>query len=108
MATRTDTTPPTRFHNLPLATLADAIGRADDIAKAATAELDALKAEVRCRSVPLLIGDHHEVTVTEQIAGRADTAALKLHLGSDYARFEKPVISSVVRIKAVDRFALAA
>ena len=106
MATRTVTTPASRFHSLPDAILADLIGKADALAKAAEAELSALKTEAKSRAVLMLIGDHHEVTVTEQIAGRADIPALKLHLGSDYARFEKPVISTVVRIKAVERASL--
>lgn len=106
MATRTDTTAPTRFDNIPDAALADMLGKADAVAKAATAELDALKAEAKRRGAELLTGDHHEVTITEQIAGRADVAALKLHLGDAYARFEKPVISTVIRIKAVERVAI--
>lgn len=108
MATRTDTTPPTRFHNLPDAALADLLGKADAAAKAATAELEKLKVEARRRAVELLTGDGFEVSIKEQIAGRADVAALKAHLGADYSRFEKPVISTVVRIKAVNRLAIAA
>ena len=99
---------PSRFHNLSDAALADAIGAADAVAKAATAELDALKAEAKARRRELLTGDRHEVTIREQIQGRADVAALKLHLGTAYARFEMPVISTVVRVKAVNRLALAA
>lgn len=97
-----------RFHNLSDAALADAIGAADADAKAATTELEALKAEARARGRELLVGDRHEITIREQIQGRADVAALKLHLGTAYARFEKPVISTVVRVKAVDRLAIAA
>lgn len=108
MATRTDTMSPTRFHNTSNAALADMLGRADGVAKAADAELEALKAEAKRRGAELLTGDGFEVSIKEQIAGRADVAALKAHLGADYARFEKPVISIVVRIKAVDRLALAA
>ena len=98
----------TRFHNLPDAALADLLGRADAVAKAATSELDALKAEARARGVELLIGDGFEVSIKEQIAGRADIAALKAHFGADYARFERPVISTAVRVKAVNRLAIAA
>ena len=83
------------------------IGKADAPSKAATAELDALKAEAKRRGVEILAGDDFEVTVKDQIQGRPDVAALKLHLGDGYSRFEKPVISTVVRVKAVARAALA-
>lgn len=108
MATRTDTTSPSRFHNVSDQALADALGKADAIAKAAVAELDALKDEAKRRGHEQLVGDEFEVSVKEQIAGRADVAALKVHFGDAYSRFEKAVISTVVRVKSVNRLALAA
>jgi hypothetical protein len=107
MAARTDTTSVSRFHNIPNAVLADMIGKADALAKAATTELDTLKAEAKRRGIETLAGDEFEVSVKDQIQGRPDVAALKLHLGDGYARFEKPIISTVVRVKAVARGALA-
>jgi len=108
MATAKNTTAPSRFHNLSDAALADALGRADAIAKAATADLDALKTEAKRREVEELQGDEFVVTVQEQIAGRIDTAKVKAFLGDRYGQFENAVISTVVRVRAVNRLALAA
>ena len=98
---------PSRFHNMSNAALADEIGRVDAIAKAAAAELELLKAEAKHRSVEALIGDKFEVSVTEQIAGRIDTKKVKALLGDRYSAFENAVISTVVRVKAVNRLAIA-
>jgi hypothetical protein len=48
------------------------------------------------------------VTATEQIAGRLDVKTVKQYLGDSYRRFEVAVVSTVIRIKAVQRFASAA
>jgi len=47
------------------------------------------------------------VDATEQIAGRLDSKAVKEYLGESYRRFEIAVISTVIRIKTVQRFASA-
>jgi hypothetical protein len=104
----TQMTQPSRFHNISDAALADMIGQADAFAKAADAELVALKDEAKRRGAELLIGDAFEITIKEQIAGRLDTKAVKAFLGDGYGRFENAVISTVVRIKAVNRLAIAA
>ena len=53
-------------------------------------------------------GDHFQVTATEQIAGRLDSAAVKLYLGESWHRFEIAVVSTVIRIKSAERVAAAA
>ena len=97
-----------RFHNLSDAALADALGRADAILKAAEAEVTALKDEIKARRLSVVTGDAFTVTVVEQISGRIDTKAVKAHLGNDYHRFEMPIVSTVVRVKtAVPSLAVA-
>lgn len=108
MATSTDTTNPSRFHNLSNEALADAIGAADAVLKAAEAECKALKDEFKQRGLEEVAGDQFTVTAKDQIAGRLDTAAVKAFLGDGYARFEKAVISTVIRIKASNHRGLAA
>jgi hypothetical protein len=97
-----------RFHNLSDQALADAVGRADAVLKGAEAECKALKEEFKRRGLTEVAGDDFAVTATEQIAGRIDTKAVKEFLGDAYHRFEIPVVSTVVRIKAVKRLAAAA
>lgn len=106
MATATNTTPG-KFHNLNAAQLADALGQADALAKAAQAEVDAIKAEIKARGMSEAVGDFFTLTVTEQIQGRIDTAAVKALLGDDYCRYEKPIVTNVIRVKAVATAALA-
>jgi hypothetical protein len=48
------------------------------------------------------------VTASEQISGRIDAKAVKELLGARYSAFEKVIISTVIRIKAANRLALAA
>ena len=97
-----------RFHNLYDAALADALGRADAILKAAEVEVSALKDEIKARHLTVVTGDAFTVTVIEQISGRIDTKAVKAHLGSDYDRFEMPIVSTVVSVKpAVQSLAVA-
>jgi hypothetical protein len=97
-----------RFHNLSNEALADALGRADAISKAAEADLKALKDEFKARGLAQVAGDEFTITATEQIAGRLDSKAVKAFLGEAYCRFEAPVISTVIRVKAVNRLAIAA
>lgn len=106
MATSNNTT--SRFHNLDDAALADALGRADAVLKAAETEVAALKDEFKSRGLTAASGDAYAVTATEQIAGRLDAKALKEFLGDGYFKFERAVVSTVIRIKAANRLALAA
>src|ERR1700729_4442735 len=99
---------PSRFHNLADPALADALGHADDVLKGAEAQCKLLKDEFKRRGLVEVAGDHFTVTAPEQIAGRLDSAAVKAYLGESYRRFENAVISTVIRIKAVQRFAAAA
>jgi hypothetical protein len=97
-----------RFHNLTDAALADEIGRVDAISKAAEAELTALKAEFKARGLSDVAGDAFTVTATDQVAWRLDTKAVREFLGGGCTRFESVATSTVIRIKAADRLALAA
>src|SRR3984957_20419026 len=95
-----------RFHNLTDEALADAIGRADAIVKGAEAELATLKDEFKARGLSDVTGDEFTVTATEQISGRIDIKPIKELLGARYGAFEKVIISTAIRIKAANRFAL--
>lgn len=103
MANSQNTTTASRFHNLSDAALADELGRVDAISKAAEAELKTLKDEFKGRGLSEATGDAFSVTATEQIAGRLDTKAVREFLGPTYSRFEVPVVSTVIRIKAANR-----
>jgi hypothetical protein len=96
-----------RFHNLSNEALADELGRVDSIVKAAEAELTLLKNEFKARNVAEVAGEHFTVTSTEQISGPLDTKAVKAFLGESYVKFEQAVVSTVIRIKAANRLALA-
>jgi hypothetical protein len=102
------TTIASRFHNLSNEALADAIGHADAVLKGAEAECKALKDEFKRRGLLESAGNEFTVTATEQISGRLDTKAVKEFLGDAYHRFENAVVSTVIRIKAVNRLAAAA
>jgi hypothetical protein len=106
-ATNLSTTP-SRFHNLSDSALADMLGQADAVLKGAEAECKLLKDEFKRRGLVEVAGDQFTVTATEQIAGRLDSKAVKEYLGESYRRFEVAVISTVIRVKAVQRFAAAA
>jgi hypothetical protein len=108
MAQAIDLPTTSRFHNLSNEALADALGNADAVLKGAEAESKALKDEFKRRSLIEVAGDNFTVTATEQIAGRLDVKAVKEYLGESYRRFEVAAISTVIRIKAVQRFASAA
>ena len=97
-----------RFHNLSNEEVADALGAADALLKGAEAECRALKDEFKHRGLTEVAGDSFTVTATEQIAGRLDVGAVKLYLGEYWRRFEVATVSTVIRIKAVQRFAQAA
>jgi hypothetical protein len=97
-----------RFHNLPNEALADALGHADAVLKGAEAECKALEDEFKRRGLLEAAGDEFTVTATEQIAGRLDAKAVKEFLGDGYHRFETAVISTVIRIKDMNRLAAAA
>ncbi len=108
MAKATNLSTTSRFHNLSNEALADMIGQADAVLKGAEAECKALKDEFKARGLLEVSGDHFQITATEQIAGRLDVKAVKEYLGESYRRFENVLISTVIRIKAVERFAAAA
>jgi hypothetical protein len=97
-----------RFHNLSNEALADELGRVDAAVKAAEAQLTLLKNEFKARGLAEVAGEQFTVTATEQISGRLDTKAVKAYLGDSYVRFEQAVVSTVIRIKAANRLALAA
>jgi len=97
-----------RFHNLSDSALADALGHADAVLKGAEAECKSLKNEFKQRGLAQVSGEAFTVTATEQIAGRLDTKAVKEYLGESYRRFEIAVISTVIRVKAVQKLASAA
>jgi hypothetical protein len=106
--TKSSITSASRFHNLSDEALADLLGQADAVLKGAEAEVKLLKEEFKTRGLVEVAGDNFTVTATEQIAGRLDSKAVKEYLGESYRRFEVAVISTVIRIKAVQRFATAA
>ncbi|HEV2572006.1 MAG TPA: hypothetical protein VGU72_09735 [Beijerinckiaceae bacterium] len=97
-----------RFHNVSDAALADMLGAADAIMKAAKAELDAHKAEFQKRGLASMAGAKYLITCTEQIAARLDTDAVRRFLGADACKFEVPSISNVIRVKPSPALAIAA
>ena len=99
---------PSRFHNLANEALADALGHADAVLKGAEAECKLLKDEFKRRSLIEVAGNQFTVTATDQIAGRLDTKAVKEYLGESYHRFENVIVSTVIRIKPVQRITSAA
>jgi hypothetical protein len=98
----------TRFHNLSNEALADELGHADALLKGAEAECKALKDEVKRRGLLEATGDNFAIRVAEQISGRLDVVAVKQYLGDSWRRFEVATVSTVIRIKAVQRLAQAA
>jgi len=108
MAQATNVSTTSRFHNLSDGALADALGSADAALKGAEAECKLLKDEFKRRGLVEVVGDNFTVTATEQIAGRLDVSAVKQYLGDSWHRFEVAAVSTVIRIKAVQRFAKAA
>jgi hypothetical protein len=53
-------------------------------------------------------GENFAIRVAEQISGRLDVGAVKEHLGETWRRFEVATVTTVIRIKAVQRLAHAA
>ncbi len=88
--------------------LADRLGEADATLKAYEAQVAEIKAEIKRRGILEAAGDHYTVKVTEQISGRLDTAKVREFLADRYREFENVIISTVVRVKAVNRLAAAA
>jgi hypothetical protein len=107
-ANNVSTISPSRFHNLANTALADALGHADAVLKVAEAECKLLKDEFKRRGLVKDVGGHFTVTATEQIAGRLDSKAVKEYLGESYHRFENFVVSTVIRIKSIQRMTSAA
>jgi hypothetical protein len=97
-----------RFHNLSNEALADELGHADALLKGAEAECKELKEEFKRRELLTVVGEQFTVARSEQISGRLDVAAVKEHLGDAWRKFEVATVSTVVRIKAIQRLALAA
>jgi len=108
MAQATHDSITSRFHNLSDCALADELGHADALLKGAEAECKALKDVFKRRGLAEIAGGEFTVTATEQIAGRLDVNAVKQYLGDSWHRFEVATVSTVIRIKAVQRFATAA
>jgi hypothetical protein len=108
MAQAANTPTTSRFHNLSNEALADALGHADAALKGAEAECKSLKDEIKRRGLLEVAGDNFAIRVSEQIASRLDVGAVKQYLGDSWRRFEIATISTVIRIKAVQRFATAA
>jgi hypothetical protein len=97
-----------RFDNLSDRMLADELGHADALLKGAEAECKSLKDEFKRRGLSEVAGDEFTVTAAEQIAGRLDVKAVKEYLSVSWRRFEIASVSTVFRIKAVQRFSNAA
>jgi hypothetical protein len=53
-------------------------------------------------------GEHFTVNWSDQISNRLDTAAVRAFLGDAWRKFETASITTVIRIKAVERLATAA
>ena len=108
MAQATNLSTTSRFHNLSNEALADELGHADALLKGAEAECKALKDEFKHRGLLTVAGEQFTVTRSEQISGRLDVNAVKQYLGDSWRRFEIATVSTVIRIKAVQRLAQAA
>jgi hypothetical protein len=78
------------------------------VLKGAEAECKSLKDEIKRRGLLEVAGGEFAIRVSEQIASRLDVGAVKQYLGDSWRRFEVATISTVIRIKAVQRFATAA
>jgi len=96
----------TKFDNYSNAQLADMLGKADAVEKAAKAETDAIKAEIKARGLSEAVGEFFTVTVGESLREGLDTAALKDFLGADYGKFIKIAYIQTARIKACSSAAL--
>jgi hypothetical protein len=63
--------------------------------------LKALKDEFKARGLKQAAGETTEVTAAEQTANRLDTAKVRAFFGSAIARYETPVVSTVIRVRPV-------
>jgi hypothetical protein len=97
----------TRFHNLSNEALADAIGHADAVLKGAEAECKALKDEFKSRGLLTAAGERFTVNRSDQVSSRLDVTAVKQFLGDAWRKFEAAGITTVIRVKAVQRLAAA-
>jgi hypothetical protein len=96
-----------RFHNLSAEQLADAIGNADAVLKGAEAQAKALKEEFKARGILAASGQRFTVTRSDQVSSRPDVQAVKRFLGDECRKFETANITTVIRIRAVERLAAA-
>ena len=102
------TTMASKYHNLSNEALADEIGRVDAIAKAAEAELKALKDEFKARGLDCAEGNVSTVTASEVFKNTLDTARVREALGDHVKQFETLVVSTVIRIKPTRRLEVLA
>ena len=96
-----------KFHNIPNEALADAIGHADAVLKGAEAECKALKDEFKNRGLLTAAGERFTVNRSDQVSSRLDVAAVKQFLGDAWRKFETASITTVIRVKTVQRLAAA-
>src|SRR4029077_350431 len=82
------TTMASKYHNLSNEALADEIGRVDAIAKAAEAELKALKDEFKARGLDCAEGLVSTVTAAEVFKNTLDTGRVREALGDHVKQFE--------------------
>lgn len=94
--------PPSRFHNLADAELADALGRLDAAARATEADLASLKQEFKARGLLSARGETHVVELQERICRRLDIQRVRLHFGAQVAAFETAALVAAVVIRPVD------
>jgi hypothetical protein len=97
-----------RFHNPTNERLADTIGQADAVLKGAEAEVKTLKDEFKNRGLLTAAGEIFTITRSDQVSSRVDITAVKAFLGDAWRKFEMASITTVIRIKSVERLASAA
>jgi hypothetical protein len=96
-----------RFHNLTDEALADAIGQANALLQGVEAEVAALKVTFKERGILSASGERFTVTRSDQVSSRLDVQAVKRFLGDAWRKFETANITTVIRVKAVERLAAA-
>jgi hypothetical protein len=96
-----------RFHNLSNEALADALGQANALLQGVEAEVAALKATFKERGILTAAGERFTVTRSDQVSSRMDVQAVKKFLGDAWRKFETANITTVIRVKAVERLAAA-
>jgi hypothetical protein len=90
------------------ATVPDEIGRVDAIAKAAEAELKALKDEFKARGLDCAEGLVSTVTASEVFKNTLDMTRIREALGDHVKQFETLMVSTVIRIKPTRRLEVLA